>query len=85
MESYKNLHLRCQIQCGLRRTAEKCKSEYPKAHDVIMNDMYVDDCLSGDPSWDETLKIADELKLALEKGGFSLKGFTFSGMTLLKT
>ena len=48
--------------------------------------MYVDDCLLyiiiiilGGPSWDETLKITDELKLALEKGGFSLKGFTFSG------
>ena len=25
-------------ECGLRRTAEKCRSEYPKAHDVIMND-----------------------------------------------
>ena len=44
-----------------------------------MNDMYVDACLPGGPSWDETLKITDELKLALEKGGFSLKGFTFSG------
>ena len=24
-------------ECGLRRTAGKCRSEYPKAHAVIMN------------------------------------------------
>ena len=35
-----------------------------------MHNMYVDDCLPGGPSWDETLKIVDELKLALE-GSFS--------------
>ena len=50
-----------------------------------MNDMYVDDCLPGGPTWGGTLKITDELKMALENGGFSLKGFTFSGKALLKT
>ena len=64
---------------GLRLTAEKTKRLYPRAHDVIMNDIYVDDCLSGECSDDERLSTTDELKLALEKGGFSLKGYTFSG------
>ena len=66
-------------QTGLRQTAEKTKNRFPRAHDIIMKDMYVDDCLSGAKSYDERLSNTDELKMALEKGGFSLKGFTFSG------
>ena len=65
-------------QTGLRQTAEKTKKRFPRAHDIIMKDMYVDDCLSGANSYDERLSTT-ELKMALEKGGFSLKGFTFSG------
>ena len=66
-------------ECGLRKTAELTQSECPKAYDIIMNDMYVDDCMSGDDSFDETLQVTEQLSVALAKGGFSLKGFTFSG------
>ena len=44
-----------------------------------MNHMYVDDCLSGGSTWEDVLSLTDGLKMALEKGGFTLKGFTFSG------
>ena len=44
-----------------------------------MNDIYVDDCLSGEDSLDELFKVTDFLELALRKGGFTLKGITFSG------
>ena len=30
-------------------------------------------------SWEDTLSTTDQLTIALSKGGFSLKGFTFSG------
>ena len=66
-------------ECALRRTAELTKSEYPLAHDVIVNDVYVDDCLSGSNTENERSKTV-EFPLAIAKGGFKLKGFTFSGM-----
>ena len=66
-------------ECGIRRTAELCKNEFPKAYEVILNDMYVDDCLSGANTLKERLEVTDEVQVTLGKGGFSLKGFTFSG------
>ena len=66
-------------ECGLRKTAELTKTDCPKAYDVIMNDIYVDDCLSGNNSGKEVNETTDQLSIALAKGGFSLKGFTFSG------
>ena len=64
---------------GLRLTAEKVRHLYPRAADVINKDLYVDDCASGEHSQEERNRITDNLKLAPEKGGFSLKGYTFSG------
>ena len=55
------------------------KEEYPKQNEIIHEDIYVDDCLSGDDSYDEVCKSTDGLKLVLNRGGFDLKGFTFSG------
>ena len=39
----------------------------------------MDDCLSGEGSLEARCETTDELKLVLEKGGFTLKGITFSG------
>ena len=66
-------------ETAMRITAEKNIVEYPKVYDIIRNDIYVDDCLSGTHSADERLLVTDELKLSLENGGITLKGFTFSG------
>ena len=41
--------------------------------------MYVDDCLSGGRSYEEATKLADELEVVLNSGGFSSKGVTFLG------
>ena len=43
-----------------------------------MKDLYVDDCLSGGNTCEDVQSTADQLKLVLEKGGFTLKGFTIS-------
>ncbi|MCH2406211.1 MAG: A17 family peptidase, partial [Nitrosopumilus sp.] len=40
---------------------------------------YVDDCLSGEVSEELVFQRADELSIVLKRGGFGLKGFTFSG------
>ena len=42
-------------------------------------DTYVDDCVSGEDSGADRNKVTDGLVLMLSKGGFSLKGYTFSG------
>ena len=67
-------------ESGIRKTAELTKADYPRAYDVMMDDLYVDDCLSGANSEKDRSQIAEELSGALLKGGFKLKGFTFSGM-----
>ena len=66
-------------EVALRKLAGLVKEECPLAYPVIMNDIYVDDNLSGANSIKERNMITDQLTLALSKGGFSLKGFTFSG------
>ena len=64
---------------AIRLTAEKNLDSYPKAHRIINDDIYVDDCLSGNDSHSGMLQDTDELKLTLDSGGFTLKGFTVSG------
>ena len=66
-------------ECALRRTAELTKDDYPLAHDVIMNDVYVDDCLSGNHTEKGRSETADQFSLAIAKGGFRDKGLTYSG------
>ena len=52
--------------------------EYPKVNEIVKNDIHVDDCISGEQSEKEALKRADELEVVLNRGGFVLKGITFS-------
>ena len=66
-------------ECGLRRTAEISREEFPEAFDIITNDTYVDDCVSGTEGPQRTLKVTDDLQIVLAKGGFTLKGFVISG------
>ena len=68
-----------QAERALRLIAELMKDEYPMAYDIIMNDVYVDDCISGEDTLEARNVSTDQVKLSLEKGGFTLKGFTFSG------
>ena len=67
-------------ESGIRKTAELTKTQYPRAYDVMLEDLYVDDCMSGASSQKERSQITEELSGALAKGGFKLKGFTFSGL-----
>ena len=68
-----------QAERAVRLTAAESKEEFPDAYEIILKDLYVDDCISGKHTSQEVLSVTDEIKLSLEKGGFTLKGFTFSG------
>ena len=67
-----------QAERALRLTADHFKEDYKEVSEIINHDMYVDDCLSGQNSLDDSFQIADELEIVLMHGGFRLKGFTFS-------
>ena len=67
-----------QAECALRETAKSSQLEYPKVNEIVKNDIYVNDCISGEQSEREALKRADELEVVLNRGGFVLKGITFS-------
>ena len=74
-----------QAERGLRMTAELSKDDYPEVNNIVQKDIYVDDCMSGESSSDMSFQRADELSLVLRRGGFCLKGFTFSGKRPLHT
>ena len=62
-----------------KRSEELVKHEYPCENEIIRQDIYVDDCLSGEKSWNKVRISTDNLKIVLNKGGFCIKGLTFSG------
>ena len=68
-----------QAERGIRETGNLMKEGYPRQNEMIHNDIYVDDCMSGEDSYDAVWETTDALKLVLNKGGFDVKGFTFSG------
>ena len=69
-----------QAERGLRETSNLLKDEFPRENEIINKDIYVDDCLSGENLLDKVRETTDNLKLVLNKGGFCLKGLTFSGI-----
>ena len=69
-----------QAECGLRAIAKLFKDEYPEVYQIIQNDVYVDDCITGESSTDRAYIRADELEVIINRGGFHLKGVTFSGV-----
>ena len=68
-----------QAERGLHQTAKLQADDYPRENDVIQHDVYADDCLSGEDSEQKAFEVTDNLLLVLGRGGFTLKGITFSG------
>ena len=68
-----------QAERGLRETVRLSVEEYPKVNQIVQNDIFVDDCLSGEENVKKASKRADELELVLNCGGFTVKGITFTG------
>ena len=71
-----------QVVIKQRRICVK-QQTYPKMNtqrsEIIYKDIYVDDCLSGSSTETSAFKWSGELQIVVNRGGFSLKGFTFSG------
>ena len=57
---------------ALRRTALDNKQEFPRAHEVVLNDFYMDDLLHSLESSEDALTLGRQLKELVLKGGFKL-------------
>ena len=68
-----------QAERGLRGTTGLSAEEYPQVSQIVQNDIYVDNCSSGEENVEKALQRADELELVLNRSGFTLKGITFTG------
>ena len=68
-----------QAISALTEVAKHMAIEYPRASEIIKSDVYVDDCISGADTMKEMYAVTDDLKVGLETGGSTLKGFTFFG------
>ena len=68
----------------MRETALLSKEKYPEVNEMVNKDVYVDDCMSRESSIEKSYQKADDLEIVLIKGGFTLKGFTFSGKPTLR-
>ena len=68
-----------QAERAIRMTAQMYRTEYPLAYGIILHDLYVDDCISGERTDEERGNASEDIRFCLGKAGFSLKGFTFSG------
>ena len=66
-----------QAETCLNKTADISKNEYPEICKIMHRDIYVDDCLSGSSTETSALKLSGELQIVVNRGGFSLKDFTF--------
>ena len=73
-----------QSEYALRKVAELSQSEHPDVNRVVQEDIYVDDCITGATSITHAHDLADKLELVINKGGFQLKGVSFSGETPLE-
>ena len=68
-----------QAEAALRATARLCKDENPRVCEVVHDEFYMDDCLSGEATMEELHELATNLEAVLLKTGFKVKGYTFSG------
>ena len=64
---------------ALERLTTLLQDKYPSATDVVKEDLYVDDTLSGDNDKEKAETQIRETQLALEQGGFKLKYVVRSG------
>ncbi|GFT82462.1 integrase catalytic domain-containing protein [Trichonephila clavipes] len=68
----------------LRALADEEKAEFPDAADVICNDSYMDDILSGESTLEGAKKLQTRLSQLLQRGGFELHKWVLNSPELLK-
>ena len=68
-----------QAERALREAANMQKDAYPRQAEIVNDDFYVDDCVSGEDNYEVAKHVTDDLAHVLGKAGFLLKGVTFTG------
>ncbi|GFS55166.1 integrase catalytic domain-containing protein [Trichonephila clavipes] len=68
----------------LKALADEEKVEFPDAADVICNDSYMDDILSGESTLEGAIKLQTRLSQLLQRGGFELHKWVSNSPELLK-
>ena len=68
-----------QAEYALRQLAKLSKEKFPDVHRIIHDDTYMDDCISGGSSIQETNDYVDRLETVINQGNFTLKGVARSG------
>ena len=66
-------------QTALKMTAEDAADEYPDASKIILSNSYMDDIPASMDSEERGMKVMSEIEAVLEKRGFKMKNWTFSG------
>ncbi|XP_059217585.1 uncharacterized protein LOC131994736 [Stomoxys calcitrans] len=69
----------------LLELSKDCKNLYPKASNILQNEIYVDDVLSGAHSLEEAKVKQEQLVRSLSSAGFSLKKLTANNKILLES
>ena len=64
---------------ALRNTVVREKEEYPNVHNVVANNTYVDDILDSVGTMKEAKGLSSDIETVLEKGGFRIKEWVFTG------
>ena len=68
----------------LKKLADDTKCQYPRDAQVLSNDFYVDDLLSGTSTTEEAIKVQQEISL-VETAGFTLRKWASNHSTFLDT
>ena len=56
-----------QAERALREVEKLSTNEYPEVNEIIQNDVYVDDCLTGQNSANLSMQRADEIEIVLSR------------------
>lgn len=67
----------------LKHLAELNKDKYPIATEIITNDFYVDDLISGSETLEGAIKAKEELIASLQEGKFTLRKWSSNSQELL--
>ena len=69
----------------LKKLADDNKCQYPRAAQVLSNDFYVDDLLSGTSTIEEATKMQQELSSLLQTAGLTLRKWASNHSAFLNT
>jgi len=70
---------------GLKKLADDNQHKYPKAAQVLSNNFYVDDLLSGTTTIKDAIQLRQELSTLLQTAGFTLRKWASNNQQFLDT